>query len=447
MAGRINNKMPNDKNNRYGKEFEKAWTEGMKNNDWSFLNDVIVKSVDNFLDGVGDRMNDALASSKNVSPNAVPLSQRREDFSGNTQTANMQRKLHEERRRVREEMERQRREREAARRSKRLAKRGEPTTQLAFPYNNSASAMSTVNCIIGGIGTGFTGLWALVRFVSAGLTLSNLFFPVALVGVFALVLGKGVRQGKMATLANRYVEIIGKRQYIDISTLALSANKSERKVLRELKKLLSLGYFPQGHIDRDGKTFILTDEVFNHYLELETHSSSNVIDTTARSEDEQEFPELPPEESAELSRMIREGNDHISRIRALNNDIPGIEISAKLDRLEGLLKEIFARIREHPEQMSRIHELMDYYLPTSVKLVDAYREYDRVSEPGREILEAKRDIENTMDTINDALGKLLNKLFKDSVLDVTTDAQVLKTVLVQKGLTTGMEGVKGDKNE
>ena len=56
MAGRINNKMPNDKNNRYGKEFEKAWTEGMKNNDWSFLNDVIVKSVDNFLDGVGDIM-------------------------------------------------------------------------------------------------------------------------------------------------------------------------------------------------------------------------------------------------------------------------------------------------------------------------------------------------------------------------------------------------------
>ena len=133
--------------------------------------------------------------------------------------------------------------------------------------------------------------------------------------------------------------------------------------------------------------------------------------------------------------MIREGNDYTLRFHKLNEDIPGIEISAKLDRLEGLLKEIFRSVREHPDQMSRIHELMDYYLPTAAKLVDAYREYDRVSEPGKEILSAKQDIENTLDTINEALSKLLNKLFKDSVLDVTTDAQVLKTVLVQKGLS------------
>ena len=95
--------------------------------------------------------------------------------------------------------------------------------------------------------------------------------------------------------------------------------------------------------------------------------------------------------------------------------------------------------------MDRMHKLMDYYLPTAEKLVKAYREYDSVSEPGKEILSAKKDIENTLDTINSALGKLLNKLFKDSVLDVTTDAQVLKTILVQKGLTNEMDvETKGD---
>ena len=52
-------------------------------------------------------------------------------------------------------------------------------------------------------------------------------------------------------------------------------------------------------------------------------------------------------------------------------------------------------------------------------------------------MSAKQDIENTIDTINSAMSKLLNKLFKDSVLDVTTDAQVLKTVLAQKGLSEG----------
>ena len=96
---------------KIGKEFERAFTEGMENNDWSYLNDVIVKSVDNFLDGVGDRMNSAMEGATA----AVPLSQRKEDFSGNTETARAQRELHEERARVRARMERERKEREKAR--------------------------------------------------------------------------------------------------------------------------------------------------------------------------------------------------------------------------------------------------------------------------------------------------------------------------------------------
>lgn len=441
--------MSDKKGNGIGKDFEKAFTEGIVNNDWTVLNDVIVKSVDNFLDDVGDRMNSAMAPSSN----AVPLSKRKEDFSGNTRTAKAQRQLHAERQIVRERMEQERRQREEERKAKRLARKTIPeAVSLPYPYRNAAAGTSTALSITGGIGLGITAAVTITKGL-AGILLGTI-SPVGVafaglaIAFFGFLTGKGIGQSKMTALSRRYVQIIGKRQYIDVTTLALSLGKSERKVVRELKKLIKLGYFPQGHLDRDNRTLILTDEVFGHYIELETgRGSANVIDTTARSEDEQEFPTLSPEESAELSQMIRDGKDYILRIRSLNNDIPGVEISAKLDRLEGLLKEIFDRVREHPEQMGRIHELMDYYLPTAVKLVDAYREYDRVSEPGKEILSAKKDIENTLDTINSALGKLLNKLFRDSVLDVTTDAQVLKTVLVQKGLTNGMDEVRDERRD
>ena len=417
-----------DNNKGFGRDFERALSEGMENNNWTLLNDVIIKSVDNFLDGVGDKMNSAMEGHAG----AVPLSERSEDFSKNTQTARRQRQLHAERQQVRERMERERKEREAARRAARAGKRRSQLPQPVFPYNNVGAPVSTTCTIIGGIGTGVFGVAMSIAALTGGMIL----VPVLFFGGFAALLTKGVASGKTSALADRYVQVIGNRQYIDIKTLALSMNRTEKRVVRELKKLLKLGYFPQGHLDPGNTTFILTDEVFGHYLELASKENrDDIIDTTARSEDEQEFPTLSPEESSELSRMIREGNDYILRFHALNENIPGIEISAKLDRLEGLLKEIFASIRKHPEQMSRIHELMDYYLPTAVKLVDAYREYDRVSEPGKEILSAKQDIENTLDTINEALGKLLNKLFKDSVLDVTTDAQVLKTVLAQKGLS------------
>ena len=84
--------------------------------------------------------------------------------------------------------------------------------------------------------------------------------------------------------------------------------------------------------------------------------------------------------------------------------------------------------------MNRMQKLMDYYLPTMIKLVEAYAEYDRVSNPGDDIIEAKKQIENTLDTINEAFVVLHNNLFRDSVWDVTTDAEVLQTVLKQEGL-------------
>ncbi|MBO4904021.1 MAG: 5-bromo-4-chloroindolyl phosphate hydrolysis family protein [Lachnospiraceae bacterium] len=441
--------MSDKKDNRIGKDFERAFSEGIENNDWSVLNDVIVRSVDNFLDGVGDKMNEAMGGS-----GGVPLSSRNEDFSGKTHTAERQRALKQERQRVREEMEKERREREAARQARRNRKRrpaAVSSTELAFPYTDVGAASSVARCLVGGIGLGITAAYSvsglLAGIIAGTVTGTGIFFSLAFMAGFGVVLARGIAQQKLSKIAARYVEVIGKRQYIDIRTLSLLLNKTEKKVVRELRKLLQAGFFPQGHLDQKETTFILTDEVFGHYLELAAGDrSSGVIDTTARSEDEQEFPTLSPEESAELSRMIRDGQDYIRRFNELNRDIPGVEISAKLDRLEGLLREIFVGVREHPDQMSRIHELMDYYLPTSEKLVRAYREYDRVSEPGEQIISAKKDIEKTLDTINAALGRLLNKLFKDSVLDVTTDAQVLQTILAQKGLSNGPEdNMKGEQ--
>ena len=79
--------------------------------------------------------------------------------------------------------------------------------------------------------------------------------------------------------------------------------------------------------------------------------------------------------------------------------------------------------------------MMDYYLPTTLKLVEAYADFDKVSVPGPEIVAAKAEIERTMDIINQAFSELLSNLFQDTVLDITTDAQVLQTMLAREGLT------------
>ncbi len=102
--------------------------------------------------------------------------------------------------------------------------------------------------------------------------------------------------------------------------------------------------------------------------------------------------------------------------------------------MEGLLNDILNRVKEHPDQMNSCHKLMNYYIPTMLKLVEAYAEYDKVKVPGQDIINAKDEIEKTLDTINEAFVQLLNRLFQDSVWDVTADAKVLKTMLQQEGL-------------
>ena len=85
-----------------------------------------------------------------------------------------------------------------------------------------------------------------------------------------------------------------------------------------------------------------------------------------------------------------------------------------------------------------MYKFMDYYLPTTLKLVQAYDEFERISQPGEDVLEAKREIEATLDTINLAFTELLNKLFKNAAYDAAADAQVLQTMLAKEGLTGGI---------
>ena len=137
----------------------------------------------------------------------------------------------------------------------------------------------------------------------------------------------------------------------------------------------------------------------------------------------------------ELVAMINEGQDYIRQLHELNDLIPGEVISEKLDRMEGLLKEIFKRLEEDPTQMSQMHKVMNYYLPTTIKLLQSYSEFDDISAPGADVVNAKAEIEKTVDIINEAFTELLNKLFQATVFDVTTDAQVLQTMLAKEGLT------------
>ncbi len=89
---------------------------------------------------------------------------------------------------------------------------------------------------------------------------------------------------------------------------------------------------------------------------------------------------------------------------------------------------------------------MEYYLPTTVKLVNAYRDFDSVGTQGANISSAKAEIERTLDTINQAFERLLDDLYQDAALDVSTDASVIQTMLKKDGWAES-DFTGGMKNE
>lgn len=423
-----------------GKKIENGVKEALFNGNWESLNSAIMDSVDSALDVAGDKLNEKFY--KDFHPDAKNLSERKVNNPNQNATSAYEEKLRKEREEKRRRMQEERNRREEIRAARRNASnKNKTTTALAFPYERVGSVSSILYETGGGIGLGIVGASVVVNAIKLAVvgTVASSALPLTVVfgGLSAGLLSVGISKSKLYNKAQRYVELIGNKNYIEISTLALLANSSEKKVIKDLKKMMKKGFFPQGHLDEGNKTFILTDEVFHQYLETRENAAKaqrdSIIDTTAY-EVTEEFTNLSREDAEELRQMIAEGKAYKQKVRELNDIIPGEVVSEKLFRLEGLLEEIFKRVKEHPEQMSKMHELMDYYLPTVIKIVGAYSEYDDVSEPGPDIIKAKQDIENTLDTINDALCKLLNNLFKDSVWDVTTDAQVLKTVLAQRGL-------------
>ncbi len=280
-----------------------------------------------------------------------------------------------------------------------------------------------------------------------GTTGGLLFF--LFVSIFFISHGKNKIQ--LISRAKRYVKLCGNKMYAEVEELASRVGISPKRVSKDLRKILQKGIIPSAHMDKKGTHLMLNEITYRQYLdaekarEIREKQEKLVVKQPKEIEAEKIVQPKTVQPKTELEQMVEEGQAYIQKLRYMNDLIPGEIISTKLERLENLLKEIFQRVQKEPAQMNRMHKVMSYYLPTTLKLVEAYQEFDVISSPNEEILRAKKEIEETMDTINEAFVELLNSLFQDRVFDITTDAQVLQTMLANEGLTKDMEFGKANE--
>ncbi len=132
--------------------------------------------------------------------------------------------------------------------------------------------------------------------------------------------------------------------------------------------------------------------------------------------------------------MIRDGRLALSEMKRLDDNIPDETISAQIRRLEEVSGKIFEQVKADPGKLPQIRKFMDYYLPTTLKLLNAYDRMSGTGVSGENIDSTLEKVEKMMGTIVTAFEKQLDSLFGSEALDISTDISVLETMMAREGL-------------
>ena len=148
-------------------------------------------------------------------------------------------------------------------------------------------------------------------------------------------------------------------------------------------------------------------------------------------------PEPEPEEKLppELQSVIYQGKRTIADIRRLNDEIPDERMSAQIDLIERLTAQIFDCVRKKPEKLSQIRQFLNYYLPTTIKLMEQYVTLQNQSLKTKNITEGMQKIEDLLDKVIIAFQRQLDALFEADVVDITADIRVMEQMMASEGLT------------
>ena len=261
--------------------------------------------------------------------------------------------------------------------------------------------LATASEIIGSLLAG----WEVYRFEIVDLLRSIGWFVGGM-----LLFGFGRRMKRSALRFQKYVAVMGDRTSISVAELASAMGMAQEKVEKDIRKMAENGYFgASAYFDEGADMLFLTSQAAERYAKEKA--------------EKQQTPVRVPKETEEgysgILRSIRRANDRIA----------DPVLSEKIDRLEEVTARIFRVIEKEPQQEKQVRTFLDYYLPTTQKLLDSYAEFEEAGVEGENLRQAKQRIEATMDTIVAGFENQLDSLYKTKTMDLDSDIRVMETML------------------
>ena len=240
-----------------------------------------------------------------------------------------------------------------------------------------------------------------------------------------------------------YQSVLGERSYCSLAELSALTGKSQNAIRRDLHKLISMGKYEDVYLAPDGSRLFSNETAYRLYLAHRTQREEARYEAAraeaarteaALAEAAQPAPAAEPAE-APAPGVLEECRALLSELREQQRQITDAPVLEQTQRIEAQTVRVIAWLERHPEGEGQIRRFVNYYMPTTLKLVRTYNEVSPQADSSSVAASIQTDICGILSTINTAFQSLQNNLLKDTAMDVSAEISALETVLAQEGLT------------
>lgn len=162
-----------------------------------------------------------------------------------------------------------------------------------------------------------------------------------------------------------YCEVLEIKRLVFIDDLTSYSKLSESTVIKDLKKSIKHKLIPQGHFSREENVFMVSDNIYNRYLEkpaVYDRYFQKQLDERMRTESR----------TKRLNEIMELGEQYIKKLNDFKVLIKDKAIAKKVEKLVNIVTMVFREIDVNPSHAQTLGVFLNYYLPTTEKLLDTY---------------------------------------------------------------------------
>lgn len=276
---------------------------------------------------------------------------------------------------------------------------------------------------LGGYGWGTVVLGLAIALVAVAVLSPLTAVVLGMLALGAAVLSvRGFRLRGLCSRGQQYLPLLEGQKSCSLQRLSQASGQNEKKTLHDLRRLRDKQLMPQLVLDEESGQVFTSMEAYEAAQEQRRRQQeeSRRAQETARQQ--------------QAAAQQEGGRKYLVQMEQLCRLIDDQDIRGKVDHIRLLSEKIFEQVEQNPRQQNSIRKFNSYYLPTTVKLLRVYTEVDDQPVEGVNIDTIRSDIPGILDTLTGAYENLLDSLYADMALDVSTEITVLKDMLAQEGL-------------